>query len=260
MPHLQASVSLLQGQISRSTIGTINEVNRTLKFAKEYADVGLHYQHDPAYSHNQLPTFIVFSDAALATREDLSSQGGYLILAAHPRILDGETVPIQVVDWSSKKLTRVSRSSLNSEAQAAATAVDALEFVKTFYALMLDPRRDPRQDSAMQDLGMSALVVDAKALYDAAVKDGLSSVTDKRTAIEVTVIKERMRACWATWRWVSSERQVADGLTKEQARKALADTLRSGTLRLVHDPTFTAAKKKSCGSIKKINPEENFNT
>ena len=260
MPHLQASVSLLQGQISRSTIGTINEVNRTLKFAKEYADVGLHYQHDPTYNHNQLPTFIVFSDAALATREDLSSQGGYLILAAHPRILDGETVPIQVVDWSSKKLTRVSRSSLNSEAQAAATAVDALEFVKTFYALMLDPRRDPRQDSTMQDLGMSALVVDAKALYDAAVKDGLSSVTDKRTAIEVTVIKERMRACGAMWRWVSSERQLADGLTKEQARKVLADALRSGTLRLVHDPTFTAAKKKSCGSIKKLNPEENFNT
>jgi hypothetical protein len=244
MPHLQASVSLLQGQIPNATIETIQQANRCLKFAKEFSDIGLHYIKDPNYKNDELPVFIVFSDAALATREDLSSQGGYLILAAHPRVLDGEEVPIQVVDWSSKKLPRVSRSSLNSEAQAASTAVDALEFIKVFYSLMLDHRRDPRKDETMQMLGVSALVIDAKALYDAAVKDGVATATDKRTAIEIAVLRERMTAAGAVWRWVSSERQLADGLTKEQARRNIALVLRNGTLKLIHDPSYTAAKKK----------------
>lgn len=244
MPHLQASVSLLQGQIPNATVETIQQANRCLKFAKEFSDIGLHYIKDPNYKNDELPVFIVFSDAALATREDLSSQGGYLILAAHPRVLDGEEVPIQVVDWSSKKLPRVSRSSLNSEAQAASTAVDALEFIKVFYSLMLDHRRDPRKDETMQMLGVSALVIDAKALYDAAVKDGVATATDKRTAIEIAVLRERMTAAGAVWRWVSSERQLADGLTKEQARRNIALVLRNGTLKLIHDPSYTAAKKK----------------
>ena len=149
-----------------------------------------------------------------------------------------------MVDWSSKKLPRVSRSSLNSEAQAASTAVDALEFIKVFYSLMLDHRRDPRKDETMQMLGVSALVIDAKALYDAAVKDGVATATDKRTAIEIAVLRERMTAAGAVWRWVSSERQLADGLTKEQARRNIALVLRNGTLKLIHDPSYTAAKKK----------------
>eukprot|EP00959_Pyramimonas_sp_CCMP1952_P405473 8498153-Pyramimonas_sp.AAC.2 len=60
------------------------------------------------------------TDAAWAVRRDGSSQGGYLILAAHRSVLSGETVKDAVVDWRSWKLPRVSRSSLASEAQAAA--------------------------------------------------------------------------------------------------------------------------------------------
>jgi hypothetical protein len=53
-----------------------------------------------------------------------------------------------------------------------------------------------------------------------------------------------MTAAGAVWRWVSSERQLADGLTKEQARRNIALVLRNGTLKLIHDPSYTAAKKK----------------
>ena len=44
------------------------------------------------------------------------------------------------------------------------------------------------------------------------------------------VLKERMAASGPSWRWVSSERQYADGLTKEGARQLLADRLRKGAL------------------------------
>ena len=44
---------------------------------------------------------------------------------------------------------------------------------------------------------------------------------------------------------MSSERQIADGLTKEAARLLLAQRLRHGRLKLVWDPSYKAAKKKS---------------
>ena len=45
-------------------------------------------------------------------------------------------------------------------------------------------------------------------------------------------------------RWVSSERQYADGFTKTSAAQLLADRLRVHELRLMEDSTYQAARKK----------------
>eukprot|EP00975_Prorocentrum_lima_P008677 1855548-Prorocentrum_lima.AAC.1 len=66
------------------------------------------------------------SDAAWAVRADGTSQGGFLILLVPRRAFNNEPVHYSILDWRSFKLRRVSRSNLNSEAQAAATAVDSL--------------------------------------------------------------------------------------------------------------------------------------
>ncbi|CAK0855240.1 unnamed protein product, partial [Prorocentrum cordatum] len=104
---------------------------------------------------------------------------------------------------------------------------------------------DITKDESTHMAGESALVVDAKALYDAAQKESIISFQDKRTGIEVLALRERMEATMTRWRWVSSERQYADGLTKIAARQLLADRLRYGRLQLKHDPNYTAAKKKT---------------
>jgi hypothetical protein len=96
----------------------------------------------------------------------------------------------------------------------------------------------------MQWLGESALVIDAKALYGAAQKEHVHNFKDRSTGIEVMVLKQRMKAAAVTWKWVNSERQFADGLTKPAARQLLADRLRVSRLCLQHDPNFVTAKKK----------------
>ena len=165
-------------------------------------------------------------------------------MLCNKNVLKNENSDYVVIDWRSWKLPRVSRSSLSSEAQAAAGGVDALEFTKCFYSLCLDNRRDPSADWTMQCLPESALIVDAKALYDAAQKEHVHNFEDRRTGIEVMVLKQRMHAAQVTWRWVSSEWQYADGLTKASARQLLADRLRVANISLKHDPDFIAAKKK----------------
>ena len=134
--------------------------------------------------------------------------------------------------------SRVCRSSLSAESQACATATDELMITKLFYSLMLDPDQDLRSGETVKKAGQSAVVIDARALYDATKRDTIKNAVDKRAAVEILYIKEALEFTGSEIRWVSSERQLADGLT-------LADALGGGYIQLVFDETFTAAKKKT---------------
>jgi len=88
------------------------------------------------------------------------------------------------------------------------------------------------------------LIVDAKALYDLLSKREVqaNSGSDKRTTIEVLVTQGKLACSGSTTRWVSSEQQYADGLTKQSSAQLLADRLRTHMVKL---KSFQAAKKKS---------------
>ena len=98
-----------------------------------------------------------------------------------------------------------------------------------------------------------ALIVDAKALYDLLSKPEVqaNSGTDKRTTIEVLVTRDKSACCGSKTRWVSSEQQYADGLTKQTAAQLLAERLRTHMVKLKSDTTFQAAKKKAPQERKK---------
>eukprot|EP00435_Cladocopium_sp_Y103_P032294 s3673_g8.t1 len=72
----------------------------------------------------------------------------------------------------------------------------------------------------------------------------MSSV-DRRSGLEIRVVKEQLQSFGGKLRWVSSERQLADGLTKMPTRQSLADRLRHGRVKFLYDPEYVAAKKKS---------------
>ena len=92
---------------------------------------------------------------------------------------------------------------------------------------------------------------DAKALYDSNDCEGFgTSVIDKRVSLEVRVVKGSLQALGGQLRWTSSERQLADGLTKESARNLLAQRLRYGQLKLIWGPSYKAAKKKTKEELK----------
>lgn len=52
-----------------------------------------------------------------------------------------------------------------------------------------------------------------------------------------------MRVCKAQVKWVSSEKQYADGMTTSDAAQLLADRLRSHRMRLTSDINFQSGKK-----------------
>ena len=231
-PHLQIHTSMFSGEITTATIETIHNTNKALRYAKSNDDVGLTYR---PIAHIADCCLVAWSDAAFASRKDHSSQGGFIVALMHKDAIEkGFESEYHILDWHSFRLLRVARSTLAAESQAAAEAADALTVVARYISLLMNPNL--KLDDPM--LGVmnipATLVVDAKALYDLLEKREVQASlgSDTRTAIEVIVAKEKLVN--GKSRWVSSERQMADGLTKVSAAQLLVD-----------DSTYQAAGKKT---------------
>ena len=64
-------------------------------------------------------------------------------------------------------------------------------------------------------------------------------------SLEICAMKERLLELGGNLKWMSSDRQIADGLTKESARALFAARLKHQKLKLTWDPTYKAMKKKT---------------
>ena len=184
-------------------------------------------------------------DASFGCRPDGSSQGGFLVMLAPKKILETEEDFYHILDWRSLKLPRIARSSLAAEAQAAACASDATEFACRYFEHLRSPTVPLGELLRLRSSLDPVLITDAKALFDSYHRESLvSSVTDRRISLEIRVVKEQMESLGGSLRWVSSERQLADGLTKDTARQLFADRLRHAKVKFLFDPSYVAAKKK----------------
>ena len=243
-PYLQCAVSQLAGEISTATISTLEAGNKILRMAKANADAGLRYHglgNDP-----KDVTFLAYSDASFASRKDLTSQGGYLITMVQSKVISGSSGVYNLVDWRSWKLPRVARSSLSAESQACGECADALLFSTTFWKLLWNPTLQLEDLQTPKLPQAPAIVIDAKALFDLLTKDEIQAAcgSDRRTAIETMVCQDKLRLCDALTKWVSSELQYADSMTKNDTGQLLADRLRTHMIRIRSDESFQAAKKK----------------
>ena len=179
-PHLQCSTSLLAGQVTKATVQTVLDCNRLLKFAKDNKDIGLQYRHIGSPHDLRL---LCFFDAGFSTRNDGTSQGGYVIMLVNGKLMESDEEDYyRVLDWRSFKTPRVARSSLGAEAQAGGQA--------RYWHHLLDPELSLKGLLEVQSSLRPVMVTDAKALYDAFHREATSSsVVDKRVSLEIRVTK-----------------------------------------------------------------------
>ena len=216
-PHVQPHTSILAGQTSKASVSTLQLANKALRVAKANLDVGLQYGYLGPLE--ELVCGWVYSDASFASRDDLSSQGCYLITLCHKDVVEkGVPGPYHVLEWRSFKLPRVARSTLSAEGQAASKAADAIYFASLFLNACLSPSLDLADSRAAARPSRSGLVVDAKALYDLLVQDELQTrlAAEKRTAVGAMVTKQRLEEANAIPKWVSSQRQLVDGNKRQR--------------------------------------------
>ena len=162
----------------------------------------------------------------------------------HHSVLKGDKVPTSTLSWRSFKLARVCRSSLAAECQALSTGLDELLLVKNFITHLQYPDLNLKEVQK-KAAGNCAVVIDCKALFDGLKRENIQQAADKRVALECLVAKELIENMKCQVRWISSERQLADGLTKIGARQAFSERFKGGYVQLVSDETYTAAKRKT---------------
>ena len=148
---------------------------------------------------------------------------------------------ISIMDWKSWNLKRKVRSSLAAESQALADAVDSLNYLRLFLAecLVADSIDLRQADRVLSMLPNAHVITDCKSLYDALGKSESAGLglSEKRTAIEVTATRDVMRETGIATRWVNSDRQIADVLTKPQVPSHNLQALQStGRWKIVFDP------------------------
>ena len=155
---------MAQFTVTKATIADLQSANKLLRFAKNSKDLVLRFPHFEGKGLHDM-CIAALSDAVWVTRADGTSQGGYFLLMAPKELLAGELTEYTILDWKSFKLSRVSRSSLNAETQAAVSANEAMEYCKVFVGLITTGETNLLSPTLRRTVP-SALVVDAKSLYE----------------------------------------------------------------------------------------------
>ena len=231
-PDLAGAVSILQTSFADPRIKHLFEINRLIKEARQHA-VQIRIRSIPC----QQLMFVCTADSAWANCSDLSSHMGYLILAAHRDIDSGKTVPISVVGWKAHKQRRRVASTLAAETLATGVSMGALDWVRTFWEWLTNPRfvlRDWEQQIARRP---ALLLTDCKSVYDSLQQLwSSSSRADKRTSIDLAILREALTRDASKIRWIDTSVQLADSLTKNSASPFfLRSTLATGEYQIVSE-------------------------
>lgn len=255
-PWLLATVSILQGTVESATVGDLVSVNKLVRLQRKRFDQGLYFP--PLVGE---VTLVTFTDASWATRKDGSSQGGQITLLMEKNVLKGHRTPFCVLSWTSRRLRRVARSSTSAEAQMSANALDIHEFNKLgFWDMDHSERLDLRRADDYLSSFLSCLVCDARNIFDGIVRVETSGLhmEEKRTAIELLAIKERLKQANVNLKWVDGDQELADGLTKPWRHEPLIKALGKGEWRIVYDPDFQSARKKRAMKMVSQNADHSY--
>ncbi|OLP93808.1 hypothetical protein AK812_SmicGene24243 [Symbiodinium microadriaticum] len=209
---IAADTSLLQKPPSQLTVADLVEVNNVLRYVRATRDAC--YKVIPISFDDML--LIAYGDSAWANAPGGKSQGGLVVAATSKSVLQ---VPqrASLLEWKSYRHQRVLRSTLAAEA----ASLDKAEDYGNFIATMLSEMVDGRYSTTQRDIPLIEVVpvTDARSLWDA-IHRLSTSFAEKRVEISIATLRQQCRAL----RWVPTEQQLADVLTKRS--RPLRDSFR----------------------------------
>ena len=210
-PDIAFEVCEMSGKIKIMTIQDLKRLNKIIRQTHNI-DVKLKYKD----VGNEMAIY-VFSDASFGNLNNGGSQGGHVICISGTKNLTN------IISWKSSKLRRVVKSTLSSETLALSEAVDNGHLTSVLLGeLLYNAEKAPKM----------ICYVDNGDLVEALKSS--KQVSDKRLRIEIAYIKEmKERGEIYEVRWVPSDRQIANCLTKRCASPySLLDIIESNELSL----------------------------
>jgi hypothetical protein len=163
--------------------------------------------------NNQLK-LMIFTDVAFANTLDLHSQIDYVVCLTND-------VHANLIDWSSIKCKRITRSVLTIELYAMINDFDVEVVIKSTIEHILK----------LKNSLSLILLTDSKSLYDCLVK--LSTIAEKRLMIDLMCLRQSYeRREIAEIRWIDENINLADAMTKSKSCNALIKLIDINTIEL----------------------------
>ena len=130
------------------------------------------------------------------------------------------------MSWKSYRLPRAVSSTLSGESQALASASGTVEWLNLLLIEALDGSFAPSECRQLLSRRPAILATDCKSLFDHLISPSSpTAVDDRRTSIDIVIIRESIKLLAGRVRWLPTNRMIADGLTKDKVDPA--DLLRS---------------------------------
>ena len=185
-------------------------------------------------------------DAAAHNRPDGSSTQGVLVGISSQDLLKGQCAPVSLVMWQSAKIGRICRSPGASEAIAAVNAEDLLFFARFQLAEMSGKPVHVRKINQAVNSLPGCLVTDSRNVYDKLASEAVvPKGAERRTDLELMSLKSSQLRNSVMIRWVNSEAQLSNPLTKAREQRELMLFYRMNHhWKIVEDETMSSAKKR----------------
>ncbi|CAK9081113.1 Retrovirus-related Pol polyprotein from transposon RE1 (Retro element 1) (AtRE1) [Includes: Protease RE1 [Durusdinium trenchii] len=261
-PDLAAGTSLFMS--GKPTISNLSALNKLVREAKASEDWGLRFKAIDL----EAGKMVVFADSSWAIAAELKPQAGYMVFVTGQNVdtLTGDTACL--LDWRSHRIKRQCRSTLASETMAMDAGVDSAIYCRELMGEILIQDYHATQSGRLPPSFLPVLVTaDCRSLYDLLTKDGpLASTQEKRLAIDLVGLKEtaaeidpEQEQLKQIFKWVATDRQLADHLTKLKPAGLLRSLLDSNHVALqaavdgrgsdpqVNGPPKRSAKKRNKG-------------
>ena len=98
-----------------------------------------------------------------------------------------------------------------------ATATGTVEWLNLLLAEALDGSFAPSLGRSLMSRRPAILATDCKSLYDHLISPSSpTAVDDRRTSIDIVIIRESIKLTASQIRWLPTNRMIADGLTKDR--------------------------------------------
>nr|CAB3262901.1 uncharacterized protein LOC100184952 [Phallusia mammillata] len=212
-PDLSFDVCVAATHYKSAVVGDLIACNKIIRKAQS-DHVTLKYSN---LGDNSKLKVVVYTDAAFANLLDGGSQGAYLVF------LMGQKGQCNLLSWQSKRIRRVVRSTLAAETLAMSDGLETAFFLTTLWNEVLFGSHK------LPGLPIEAFT-DSCSLC--AALHSCKSVSDKRLRVDIGSVKEMMEQHNVIVSWVSSEKQLADCLTKKTASSlALSVVLDDGQIK-----------------------------
>eukprot|EP00439_Symbiodinium_sp_Y106_P029505 s2527_g3.t1 len=242
-PHLSASVSLLLSEVTQSTVDTIIRVNQLTSQVKKRKD---HAMIIHSFAEHESLSMYAWVDAASGNRPDGGSTQGIFIGIGPSSMMQGAVGQVTPVAWHSSKVDRVCRSPGAAEAQAAVNGEDSLYYAWYHWGELELGGLDPRDAQGAVRRVKGCLITDSRNVYDKMNTEVLVvKGAEKRTDLEMMGLKESQYQTDLAIRWVHSEAQLANSLTKQGGGREIEMYYQMGhRWRIVEDEQMRSARKR----------------